>query len=206
MHRPFSRSGARWAVVAVLVSGCVQDGRGVGEFADQWAEVVCERWTACGCPVDDCEAEQRQAFFDRWNNPDDEELPLAECFDARVEAIEALTCDFVEEDPFFWEVEACPIAPTFRGPGERCEPAPSRETFAGRCQSGLVCDAMARRCVNPFPPPGLGQPCLRAADRPVDDWVCAPGLVCDDRNLCIEDTDTPRVLPPPLVCDGLLVF
>jgi hypothetical protein len=189
----------------VLFGGCVQHGRDLDEFADQWAEAVCERWTECGCPVEDCTVTQRQEFIDRWEI--DNRVPIERCFDDRVEAIREVSCDHVERTPFEWEQAACPLAPTFRGLNEPCVPPAERETFRGACEHGLVCDAVTRRCFSPSPAPIAGQPCLRAGHDGQDDWLCADELVCDETGVCVDDDEMlERTPPPPLVCDGLLSF
>jgi hypothetical protein len=192
------------SLTSALMVSCVQHGPDLDELAHRWAEAVCGQWTECGCPVDDCEAGQRQHFRERWGV--DDRLPIQRCFDARIEAIGALSCDDVEEVPFTWERAACPLAPTFRGLGQSCEPAVERDRFAGACEHGLVCDAATRRCLSPVPRPNAGEPCLRTGRDDQDDWLCADGLVCDEAGLCVEDELAERTLPPPLVCDGLLVF
>lgn len=201
MGRP---SRAALLLLAPLLGACARHGPDLDERADQWAEVVCERWTECGCPVDDCEAEQRQAFLERWDAPD--RVPIADCFDARLELIRGLACDYVQGQPFEWEQAACPITPTFVGLGELCEPAEARETFAGGCEAGLVCDAATRRCLSTVPRPREGDPCLRSGAPDVDDWLCDEGLVCDEAGRCVADDMRERTPPAPLVCDGLLVF
>lgn len=191
-------------LAAAALVGCTEHGPDLDELADRWAEAVCSRWSDCGCPVDDCEAEQRRFFIDRWD--DDDRLPVQRCFDERVAAIEDLACAYVEAQPFEWEQAACPLAPTFRGLNEPCEPAAHRETFAGACRTGLVCDAMTRRCLSPVPAPIAGQPCLRSGHDDHDDWLCADGLACDEAGLCVEEEMPERTPPSPLVCDGLLSF
>lgn len=192
------------ALVMALLGACAEHGPDLDELADRWADAVCERWTDCECPVDDCHAEQRRYFVDRWNHTT--RLPVQGCFDDRIAAIADLSCDHVEGDPFEWEQTACPLAPSFRGLNEPCDPPLQRQTFAGACRFGLVCDAASRRCTSPEPPPRTGEACLRSGDDSTDDWLCADGLVCDESGVCVENGMPQRTPPAPLVCDGLLVF
>ena len=191
-------------VIGTSSSACVEHGPSLDEVADQWAEVVCERWTECGCPVEDCVGEQRRAFLDRWAR--DDRVPRLDCLNERLEVMRQVSCAFVPSQPFAWEQAACPIAPTFRGVGQPCEPAWERETFAGACQFGLVCDAATRVCLPTIPAPREGDPCLRSGRPDADDWLCADGLVCDEAGQCVQDDTLEPTPPPPLVCDGFLVF